>query len=89
VSEQEQNKRINQHSRQITDLQQRVKALELNIEPKGWISSAFEANEKEFAEISQRLTSLEIEVKAGFAQVNGKLEAILDHLTGIKDLPED
>ncbi len=89
MSEQEQNKKLNQHSRQIADLQQRVKALELNIEPKGWISKAFEANEKEFAEINQRLASLEIEVRNGFAQMGGKLDTILNHLTGINDLPEE
>ncbi len=89
MSEQEQNKRINQHSRQIVDLQQRIKTLELNIEPKGWISNAFDANEQEFSEIKQRLASLEQKVDAGFARMDGKLEAILNYLTKVDDLPEE
>ena len=89
ANEKEQNQRINQHSREISDLQQRVKSLELDVEPKGWISLAFEANEKEFAEIKQKLSSLEIEMRHSFSVVNGKLEAILNHLTKVNDLPEE
>ena len=32
--EREQNKKINEHSRQISDLQQRLKTIELDVEPK-------------------------------------------------------
>ena len=89
MSEQEQNKKINELSRRVQRLEASSKALEQSVEPKGWISAAFDANEREFSEIKQRLFSLETEVRHGFAQTNGKLEAILDRLTGMSDLPED
>ena len=89
MTEQEQNRKINELNRRVTRLEASNKALEQDVEPKGWISAAFEANEREFSEIKQRLFSLETEVRHGFAQTNGKLEAILNHLTGMSDLPEE
>ena len=82
MSEQEQNKKINELNRRVSRLEAFNKALEQDVEPRGWISSAFEANEREFSEIKQRLFFLETEVRHGFAQANSKLEAILNHLTG-------
>ena len=87
--EREQNKRINQHSRQISDLQQRLKTIELDVEPRGRISASFEAIEEDLDEIKSRITRLEQNTEHRFNRLDAKLEAILDHLTGVSDLPEE
>ena len=87
--EREQNKRINQHSRQISDLQQRLKTIELDVEPRGRISASFEAIEEDLDEIKSRITRLEQNTEHRFNRLDAKLEAILDHLTGVNDLPEE
>ncbi len=94
--EREQNKRINQHSRRITNLEQRLKTLESDVEPQGRISLAFEAVEEDLDEIKSSLNQLDHKVvrleqttEHRFNQLNGKLDIIIEHLTGINDLPED
>ena len=87
--EREQNKRINQHSRKISDLEQRLKTIELDVEPRGRISASFEAIEEDLDEIKSRITRLEQNTEHRFNRLDAKLEAILDHLTGISDLPEE
>ena len=87
--EREQNKRINQHSRKISDLEQRLKTIELDVEPRGRISASFEAIESDLEEIKSRITRLEQNTEHRFNRLDAKLEAILDHLTGISDLPEE
>ena len=86
--ERERNKRINQHSRKISDLEQRLKTIELDVEPRGRISASFEAIEEDLEEIKSRITRLEQNTEHRFNRLDAKLEAILDHLTGISDLPE-
>ena len=86
--ERERNKRINQHSRKISDLEQRLKTIELDVEPRGRISASFEAIESDLEEIKSRITRLEQNTEHRFNRLDAKLEAILDHLTGISDLPE-
>ena len=49
-AEREQNQRINQHSRKLTALEQRLKTIELDVESRR-ISSAFEAIEEDLDEI--------------------------------------
>ncbi|MCC0178661.1 hypothetical protein I4641_16950 [Waterburya agarophytonicola K14] len=87
--EREQNKKINQHSRQISDLQQRLKTIELDVEPKGRISTAFEAIEEDLDEIKSRITRLEQNTEHRFNRLDAKLEVIIEHLTGVNDLPEE
>ncbi len=87
--EREQNKRINQHSRKISDLEQRLKTIELDVEPRGRISSSFEAIEEDLDEIKSRITRLEQNTEHRFNRLDAKLEAILEYLTGISDLPEE
>ena len=57
--EQEQNKRINQHFRRITNLEQRLKTLEYDVEPQGRISLAFEAVEEDLDEIKSSINQLD------------------------------
>ena len=87
--EREQNKRINQHSRKISDLEQRLKTIELDVEPRGRISASFEAIEEDLEEIKSRIARLEQSTEHRFNRLDAKLEAILEHLTGISDLPEE
>jgi hypothetical protein len=104
--EREQNKKINEHNRKIANLQQRLKTIELDVEPKGRISSSFEAIEEDLAvrplggflrlgmrtktdEIKSRISRLEQNSEHRFNRLDAKLEVIIDHLTGISDLPEE
>lgn len=90
--EREQNKRINQHQRLINNLRERLKAIELDIEPDGRISEAFEqierhleAQDQRFDDHDKKFDRLEHKVN----QLNGKLDVIIEHLTSINDLPEE
>jgi chromosome segregation ATPase len=85
----EQNKKINEHSRQISNLQHRLKTIELDVEPRGRISSSFEAIEEDLDEIKSRITRLEQNTEHRFNRLDGKLEVIIDHLTDVNDLPEE
>jgi outer membrane murein-binding lipoprotein Lpp len=92
----EQNKKINQHSRQITDLETRLKTLELDVEPRGRISLAFDAVEEDLDEIKSSINQLDRKVERleqssehQFNQLNAKLEILISHLRGVNDLPEE
>ncbi len=87
--EREQNKKINEHSRQISNLQQRLKTIELDVEPRGRISISFEAIEEDLDEIKSRITRLEQNTEHRFNRSDAKLKVIIEHLTGVSDLPED
>ena len=87
--EREQNKKINEHNRKIANLKQRLKTIELDVEPKGRISSSFDAIEEDLDEIKSRITRLEQNSEHRFNRLDAKLEVIIDHLTGITDLPEE
>lgn len=103
MSEQEQNKRINQLRRQLAGAVERIKTLELDIEPEGRISEAFSALEEHlderFNEVDQRFEQVEKRfdrvdarldrIEHQFNRLQGKLEVILDAITGINDLPEE
>lgn len=86
--EREQNKKINEHNRKIANLQQRLKTIELDVEPRR-ISSSFDAIEEDLDEIKSRITRLEQNSEHRFNRLDAKLEVIIDHLTGITDLPEE
>ena len=88
MSEQEQNKKINEHNRRITRLEEEVKTLKRDVEPQGWISNAFDAVEDDLDEIKAIIRKLEQQVNHNHNQLSAKLEIILEHLTGIADLPE-
>ena len=96
MSEQEQNKYINQIRRQLANAAERIKTLELDLEPDGRISQAFsvlenhmdtrfDRMESRFDRIESRLDRREHQ----FNQLQAKLEVVLDAITGIGDLPED
>ena len=96
MSEQDQNKRINQLRRQLANAVERIKTLELDIEPQGRISEAFSVLEQQidenFAQVERRFDRIDSRLdrmEHQFNRLQGKLEVILDALTGIGDLPED
>lgn len=96
MSEQEQNKKINQHSRRIARVEEEVKTLKLDVEPQGRISNAFEAIEEDLDDIKssirkldQRLTKLDQRVIHNHNQLSAKIDVILQYITGISDLPEE
>lgn len=83
--EREQNKRINQHKRLINNLRERLQTVELDVEPDGRISEAFEQIEKHLERHDKRFDRLEHKVN----QLGSKLDIIIEHLTSINDLPEE
>jgi septal ring factor EnvC (AmiA/AmiB activator) len=87
--EREQNKKINQHSRHLANLEQRLKTIELDVEPKGRISTAFETMEDDLDEIKSRISRLEQNTEHRFNRLDAKLEVIIDYLTKVSDLPEE
>ncbi|MGK7874607.1 MAG: hypothetical protein AB4426_15265 [Xenococcaceae cyanobacterium] len=100
MSEQEQNKRINQLRRQLANAVERIKTLQLDIEPEGRISEAFSVLESHmdsrFDQIDSHLDRIEHQFNSRldrmehqFNRLQAKLEVILDTITGIADLPED
>ena len=96
MSEHEQNKYINQLRRQLVNAVERIKTLELDIEPDGRISEAFSVMEKHidarFDQFDTRFDHLESRLDRmdhQFNQLQAKLEIILDAITGIGDLLEE
>ncbi|NET56359.1 MAG: hypothetical protein F6K47_09360 [Symploca sp. SIO2E6] len=89
MSEKERNKRINEHSRQLINLEQRLKTIELDVEPRGRLSLAFEAIEEDLDEIKSRITKLEQNTEHRFNRLDAKLEVIIEYMTGVRDLPEE
>ena len=85
MSEQEQNKKINELNRRLTRLESLVKGLDLDLEPNGRIAKSFEAIERHLEKRDRRFDRLEYNQN----QANGKLDGILDRLTGLSDLPEN
>ena len=83
--EREQNKRINQHQRLINNLRERLKTIETDVEPDGRISEAFEQIEQHLERHDKKFDRLEHKVN----QLGSKLDIIIEHLTGVNDLPED
>ena len=94
--EREQNKRINQHQRLINNLRERLKTVETDVEPDGRISEAFEALDHHLDDVEQRLGKRLDDHDKKFGrlehkvnQLGSKLDIIIEHLTGVNDLPEE
>ena len=75
--EKEQNKKINQHSRQINDLRERLKTLEVDMQPDGRISEAFEQIEQHLERHDKKFDHLEHKVN----QLGSKLNIIFYLIT--------
>ena len=96
MSDREQNKRINQIRRQLTNAVERIKTLELDVEPEGRISEAFTALEdhidSKFADVDNRFDRIESRLdrmEGQFNRLQAKMEVIVEAITGLGDLPEE
>lgn len=96
MSEQEQNKRINQLRRQLANAAERIKTLELDVKPDGRISEGFTAIEnhmdKQLEMITTRFDRIDSrfdQLEHQFNRLQVKMEVILEAITGLGDLPED
>jgi chaperonin cofactor prefoldin len=96
MSDREQNKRINQLRRQLANAAERIKTLELDMEPDGRIIEAFAAIEnhmdEQFEIVNTRFDRLDSRfdrLEHQFNRLQAKMEVILEAITGLGDLPED
>lgn len=96
MSDREQNKRINQLRRQLANAAERIKTLELDMEPDGRISEAFAAiknrMDEQFEIVDTRFDRLDSRfdrLEHQFNRLQAKMEIILEAITGLGDLPED
>ena len=83
--EREQNKKINQLNRRVSKLERTVNTLNLDLEPDGRISEAFEQIENHLDEQDKKFDRLFHDVN----QMKASLNFIVEHLTGVNDLPEE
>ena len=78
MSAAQQNKYINQLRRQLVNAVERIKTLELDLEPEGRITAAFDAMERhideKFAAIDKRFDRLEHQ----FNRLQAKIEVVLE-----------
>ncbi|MEL6439466.1 MAG: hypothetical protein AAFQ80_09465 [Cyanobacteria bacterium J06621_8] len=78
--EREQNQKINRLTRKLAAIETRLKTLELDIEPQGRISSAFEAVEEDLDQIKSDIIKFQQNVEHRFNRLDTKLEVIIEHL---------
>lgn len=80
MSEIEQNKRINQLKRQLTIAAERIKTLELDMEPEGRISEAFSALERHmdsrFDQIDSRFNQIDSRMDHLEHQFNSRIDRL-------------
>jgi chaperonin cofactor prefoldin len=89
MSELEQNKRINQLRRQLTSAMERITTLEFDMEPDGRISEGFAVMERHIDEKFDAIDKRFDRIEHQFNRLQAKMEAILESITGLGDLPED
>jgi chaperonin cofactor prefoldin len=92
MSEAEQNKYINQLRRQLVNAVERIKTLELDLEPEGRITAAFEAVDEKFAAVDEKFAAIDKRfdrLEHQFNRLQAKIEVVLEAITGLGDLPED
>ena len=71
--------------RKVASLEKRINRLEDGyqeldniVDPQGWIGEAFKLQEEDLEDIKARIENLR-------AEVNGKLDVILSHITGLNE----
>jgi uncharacterized coiled-coil protein SlyX len=89
MSEAEQNKYINQLRGQLVNAVERIKTLELDLEPEGRITAAFEAMERHIAEKFAAIDKCFDRLQHQFNRLQAKIEVVLEAITGLGDWPED
>ncbi|MDJ0728538.1 MAG: hypothetical protein QNJ33_00950 [Crocosphaera sp.] len=72
MSDLEFHRRLSALERRVNKLEDGYKELDDVVDPKGWIGEAFELLDKDIDEVKQELK-----------EMNGKIDIILRHLTGM------
>ncbi len=89
MSAAQQNKYINQLRGQLVNAVERIKTLELDLEPDGRITAAFEAMERHIAEKFAAIDKHFDRLQHQFNRLQAKIEVVLEAITGLGDLPEN
>ena len=89
MTEQQQNKKINELDRRLTRVEQEIKTLNLDIEPDGRISEAFDHLENSMDQQFKEVRKNQDRIRHDIASIKGSMEAILQRLTKVDDLPEE
>jgi chromosome segregation ATPase len=92
MSETERNRQINLLKREVQRLDERLRALELDVEPGGHISEGFDRLSREIDEIREELGETNRRLDTMSHQMNTLLarqEVMLEMMTRISDLPEE
>jgi prefoldin subunit 5 len=92
MNETERNRQINFLKREVQRLDERLRALELDVEPGGHISEAFDRLSREIDEVKEELGKTNKRLDTMSHQMNTLLarqEVMLEMMTRISDLPEE
>lgn len=96
MSDKEQNKKINELDRRLTRVEKEIKTLNIDLEPDGRISEAFDhmenAMDSQFALVNENFKQVkktQDKIRHDIASIKGSMEAILQRLTKVDDLPEE
>jgi prefoldin subunit 5 len=92
MNESERNRQINLLKREVQSLDERLRALELDVEPGGHISQAFDRLSREIDEVKEELGQTNRWLDTMSHQMNTLLarqEVMLEMMTRISDLPEE
>lgn len=89
MSEQEQNRKINELDRRLTRIEQEIKTLNIDLEPDGRVSEAFDHLEESMDRQFKEVRKNQDRIRHDIASLKGSMEAILQRLTRVDDLPEE
>ncbi|TRU35439.1 MAG: hypothetical protein EWV50_17055 [Microcystis aeruginosa Ma_MB_F_20061100_S20] len=68
---------------------ERIKTLELDLEPEGRITAAFEAMERHIDEKFAAIDKCFDRLQHQFNRLEAKIEVVIEAITGLGDWPED
>jgi chromosome segregation ATPase len=96
MTEQEQNKKINELDRRMTRVEEQIKSVNLDLEPDGRITEAFDYMESsmdsQFLRVQEEFKQVrknQDRIRHELSDIRGGIEAILQRLTKVDDLPEE
>lgn len=88
-NEQEQNKKINELDRRLTRIETQMTTLQLDLEPDGRVSESFEHLETSIDAQFKEVRKNQDRLRHDLSSIKGSVEAILQRLTKVDDLPEE
>ena len=96
MTEKEQNKKINELDRRLTKIEKEIKTLNIDLEPDGRISEAFDhlenSMDSQFLNVQEQFKQVkknQDRIRHDISDIKGSMEAILQRLTKVDDLPEE